>query len=167
MIIPLAYLIVSLITFFDLFGSTSAAGSTQTYWNNYLACSRQCKIDVYESGVSGCQLTNSCLCKTKLWLEAWARCVKERCGPEDIAVTAHETARSCFLTGYPMIISELQFIQAGYGDTNTAETVTLTVTATSVVTSVPTIIMSSGDIGGNSGGDNSKPTRSSYLNAIF
>lgn len=90
-------------------------GEISTYWNNYPQCSRQCKIDVYKSGISGCFLTNTCLCRNAFWLEATARCVKGRCGNEELLATAHETWRACEKWGGPISLSEDEYIGAGFG----------------------------------------------------
>jgi CFEM domain len=98
----------------DQYARQINSAAQKTYWNNYVECSRQCKIDVYESGISGCPLSNTCLCRNSFWLEATARCVKYRCGNEELLATAHETWRACEGWGGPMVLTEDEYIAAGF-----------------------------------------------------
>ena len=102
-----------LFVLFYVLPAIAQAQSPDTYWRNYGKCSEKCKQDIYNLGLSGCPLKNSCLCTNYFWLEATARCVHERCGERELVETAEETERACKHSLTPMVISHQQFIDFG------------------------------------------------------
>ena len=104
--------------------------STETFWNDYPPCERQCHQSVYGNqsctlqnncACSGCLcLADSCLCETDSWLIAVSHCIGQECGAAAVTEAASIASSGCDSHSLTLAVSPQSLIQAGLSAVSTS-----------------------------------------------